>query len=50
MDVGPAFVADAQATERAQPRDRAFNDPAEDAQVPVLIGAAFRQPRIDAAA
>src|SRR3972149_2977901 len=49
MDIGAAFVADAQAAELVQPRDGALDHPAEDAKVTILVGAALGQPGLDAA-
>lgn len=45
MDVGAAFVADAQARELVQPRDGPLDHPAQHAQTTILIGPASRQQR-----
>ncbi len=49
MDIGTAFEADSEASELVQPGDGALDHPADDAQVPVLVGALLGQPRLDAA-
>jgi hypothetical protein len=49
VDIGAAFVADAQPAVLMQPAVRALNDPAVDPQAAAVVGAAARQHRFDAA-
>ena len=49
MDVGPAFVADGEASEAVQPGDRALDDPSADAEAAAVRCPPARQDRRDAA-
>ena len=49
MDVGPLFIADAQAAKLIQPRESSLHHPSPSAQSTAMLGVALGEPRHDVA-